>query len=555
MKRFIYSILAAAAIFASCAKVDDLSERNFPKTNGEIVFNTNASVKGTKAIVEGSEMIDNFGVYGFVPEGEYSVGGYLMSNAEYTPAGVPADSTKHYYWPKSDNYSTVDVIFTAYAQFDSTVVYDSVTGDVAITIPALDTAFINDPSKFDDVLWAQTSANHQNANDVEQYRVPLHFKHTLSWLQFNAEVVENESVKWVKIDTVKFGAWADADTLITAGEMVADTTDAWFNLKRGTNVVPSATKTSVNGAAYVDNYEIPAELVAEIKSYYSINGGEPGNYSLNQGATAWPSSEVRELRVVKEIPEGYKKAVEMPNGTEVVLFDGFKYLKDNGYQMDARNSGGKPAVFDYIPLDFYMNGTAYTVVGFNWAVSNVSKYVNGAWTNVPALEYAIEQTQQVDTVYVPAKIKVDSLAIGGTLTLPTRTLVESPVVTNADKVPADFNFVSTQVDTLYAGEAAKLLSNVLVLPQDVPQYVTLIYTICVKNSTGDEVVIKGRRITRQINSGNDSDGAHAYPSKWLSSNKYIYNFKVTATGIEFNVDVNTWDVNLTSQYHVWDYAN
>ncbi len=51
MKRFIYSVLAAAAIFASCAKVDDLSERNFPKTNGEIVFNTNASAKGTKAIV------------------------------------------------------------------------------------------------------------------------------------------------------------------------------------------------------------------------------------------------------------------------------------------------------------------------------------------------------------------------------------------------------------------------------------------------------------------------------------------------------------------------
>jgi hypothetical protein len=554
MKRFIYSVLAAAAIFASCAKVDDLSERNFPKTNGEIVFNTNASAKGTKAIVEGSEMIDNFGVYGFVPEGEYSTGGYLMSNAEYTPAGVPADSTKHYYWPKSDNYSTVDVIFTAYAQFDSTVVYDSVTGDVTITIPALDTAFINDPSKFDDVLWAQTSANHQNANDTEQYRVPLHFKHTLSWLQFNAEVAENESVKWVKIDTVKFGAWADADTLITAGEMVADTTDTWMNLRRNSNVDGSPTRTSTDGGAtYVDNFEIPAALVAEIKSYYSINNGTAGDYDLHMGNSVWPSAEIRQLRVVKDVPAAYRMPVETTGGDVIVFFNALKYLEDNGYKVTYRISGGKPAIFDYPIIDLFVNGSAYTIVGFNFGVSSV--YDANVGGNVPALNFTIEQTQQVDTVYVPAKIKVDSLAIGGTLTLPTRTLVESPVVTNADKVPADFNFVSTQVDTLYAGEAAKLLSNVLVLPQDVPQYVTLIYTICVKNSTGDEVIIKGRRITRQINSGNDSDGAHAYPSKWLSSNKYIYNFKVTATGIEFNVDVNTWDVNSTSQYHVWDYAN
>ena len=74
---------------------------------------------------------------------------------------------------------------------------------------------------------------------------------------------------------------------IPATPEVRDTTDMWFNLRRSSNVDGSATRTSIDGGStYVDNFEIPAAFVAEIKSYYSINGGTAGDYDLHMGNAA-----------------------------------------------------------------------------------------------------------------------------------------------------------------------------------------------------------------------------------------------------------------------------
>ena len=86
-------------------------------------------------------------------------------------------------------------------------------------------------------------------------------------------------------------------------------------------------------------------MVNEIKSYYSIDGGDPGDYDLHLGATVWPSNVIKKLRVVKEIPVEYKMTVDIHGeGIFMDFFDGFKYLKDNGYDIQPRNSGGKPAI-------------------------------------------------------------------------------------------------------------------------------------------------------------------------------------------------------------------
>lgn len=111
-------------------------------------------------------------------------------------------------------------------------------------------------------------------------------------------------------------------------------------------------------------------MVNEIKSYYSIDGGEPGDYDLHLGATVWPSNVIKKLRVVKEIPVEYRMTVDIHGeGIFMDFFDGFKYLKDNGYDIQPKNSGGKPAIWDYILLDAFVNGAAYTVIGFNWSAA------------------------------------------------------------------------------------------------------------------------------------------------------------------------------------------
>ena len=121
MKKIFYLVASIIAL-ASCAKINDLTEMDNSLGNGrEIVFNANASAAPTKAIVDGTVMVDNFGVYGYVVPGTYSTtGGYLMNNAEYEEDGTPANGA-HYFWPKSDNNDNIEVIFTAYAQYDGNV--------------------------------------------------------------------------------------------------------------------------------------------------------------------------------------------------------------------------------------------------------------------------------------------------------------------------------------------------------------------------------------------------------------------------------------------------
>lgn len=282
------------------------------------------------------------------------------------------------------------------------------------------------------------------------------------------------------------------------------------------------------------------------------------------GNSVWPSAEIRQLRIVKDVPAAYRLPVETIGGDVIVFFDALKYLEDNGYKVTYRISGGKPDVFNYPIIDLFVNGTAYTIVGFNFGVSTV--YDANVASNVPTLNYTIELVQEAqpevpevpgtpEIPASPAQIKVDSLAIGGTLTLPTKVMANDVLLTNADKVAAGFNFAPNApviYGVNYEGQHNVVLSNMLVLPQAVPQYVTVIFDICIANAGGDEVVFTGRRITRQINEGTDADGDAQYVASWASSNKYIYNFNFDGDVVNFNTTVADWTTSGTN-YHVWDY--
>ena len=555
MKKLFTILVSVLLILASCTRIEDVT-KNVTYNDTEILFNTNTST--TKAIVEGTEMVDNFGVYGWVVPGTYTGdGGYLMKNAEYEKTGNAANGGM-YYWPKSDNNANIGVIFTAYSKFSSDATLTA-KDSLLITVPTLTQTLINNPSDFNDVLWAQTKVNHhQDGNvDAEHERVTLTFKHALSWLQFNASVVDNSAIKYVKIKSVKFSHYTagqpavEYQPAVEAVPAYDDTTDTWINLKRSSNVIGSATKLKGPGeSAYTNAAALPEELVNEIKSYYTVDGGDAGDYDLHMGNSVWPSATIKKLRVVKEIPEAYKMKVTM-YGTDKTMefFNGFKYLQDNGYDIQPANSGGKPDVWNYILIDAFVNGSAYTVVGLNWG-GDANSTPQYTIVHHDAVEGHDEIPAQEE---IPEGYIAQGVYVGGILVLPTKnTLEEVPVATYNGQKDTTLNYCAQGPIVLHPNDSVTL-SNSLIIPQAVPESVTVVFDIAIKNTTGDEVLITDRRITRRINVGKDADEDATYVATWNASNKYVYNFRFDGDKIDFTIGITDWTVENTQHYHVWDY--
>lgn len=543
MKKLFTLILTVILLTTGCAKIEDTYTRNIKLNGTEITFNTHNSA--TKAIVEGTAVVDTFGVYGYVVPGTYSAnGGYIMKNGQYDVNGDAIDGP--YYWPESDNNTGIDFIFTAYSQYVTTPTWENDT--LKLAVPALTQALIDNPDNFNDILWAQTQYNHHQNSTAEHEKVNLNFKHALSWLQFKGEVI-NPNIKWVKVKQISFGEYRDSIPGVAAVPEVPawdEITDTWVNLKRATNVIGSGVETS-----NIDTTGIYV-FINNIKSYYAVDGREPGDYSLNLSAAnpnyQWDPDNgnrnlIKKLRVVKDIPAEYKLSVDMHGeGTFVTFFNGFKYLKDNGYNIQPKDNGGKPDVWDYVLLDAYLNGTTYTVVGLDWGYSS----------SVP--EYTIEHHDAIPGVPgvdpVPASGS-EGLYIDGTLCLPTKdTLTATPLATYGTQKDTTLNYVKAQVDTIYTNDNV-ILGNAVIIPQPVPQNITVVFDICIANPNGDEVIFTNRKITRTINTGKDMVNVDYTPS-WLAANKYIYKFRFDGEVVNFNTTISPWETT-NNEYHVWQY--
>ena len=271
------------------------------------------------------------------------------------------------------------------------------------------------------------------------------------------------------------------------------------------------------------------------------------------GNSLWPSAEIRQLRVVKDVPAAYRMPVEMTSGDVIVFFNALKYLEDNGYKMTYRINGGKTDIFNYPIIDLFVNGTAYTIVGFNFGVSSV--YDANVAGNIPSLEYTIIEHPAVPGVPgvdpVPACGSV-GLYVDGTLCLPTKdTLTTTPLAVYGTQKDTTLNYVKAQVDTIFTNDHI-ILGNSLVVPQPVPEKITVVFDICISNPGGEDVVFTDRKITRTINTGKDADKDADYVASWGASNKYIYNFRFDGDILNFTTNVLGWTLSGTD-YHVWDY--
>ena len=152
---------------------------------------------------------------------------------------------------------------------------------------------------------------------------------------------------------------------------------------------------------------------------------------------------------------------------------------------------------------------------------------------------------------VPAHGSV-GLYVDGILCLPTKdTLTTTPLAVYGTQKDTTLNYVKAQVDTIFTNDHI-ILGNALIVPQQVPEKITVVFDICIKNETGDEVVFTDRKITRTINTGKDADDDATYVASWEASNKYIYNFRFDGDVLNFTASVIDWTVNGTD-YHVWKY--
>ena len=307
-----------------------------------------------------------------------------------------------------------------------------------------------------------------------------------------------------------------------------DTVDTWINLKRSSDVVGSATKLKGPGeTTYTNAAALPDNLVNEIKSYYSVDGGTAGDYDLHMGNTVWPSSTIKKLRVVKPIPNEYKLSVDMYNtGTIMEFFDGFKYLQDNGYDIQPANSGGKPDVWNYILIDAFVNGSAYTVVGLNpWDSNAVPQYTINITPEVPAVPglpaiegirvFSADSTGvnnvPIDTLYcvhIPHTITADAVIDANGCVLSNRvtsddviqfslpetvilseTPVWSPTTFYALPGDTDFNFIVVKLSYTYKGITAYDVRVPIHLPdgglQPGKYYKYELYITSTSNGTND----------------------------------------------------------------------
>lgn len=366
MKKNFFFLMAIAIMIMSCVKdVESFSPYQYSRvpinSKGEyaIVFGDyNARTKATVGSNSGNGY-DSFALYAWNSNNDTIMNPYTVAYGangyEYDNVGT---QELKYFKNTANYYDFIGVIPTTH----NMVLENGVAKVDSIKAFSVDDNRRNGVNNItadspEEFLYAYANAAKSDYNNI----VTLPFKHGNAVIYIGLSSDRNDT---------EILDYAPGVAEIPAIPEVNDTTDTWVNLKRGTNVDGSATKLKGPGeSAYTDNVALPAELVNEIKSYYSINNGTPGDYDLHMGNSVWPSAEIRQLRIVKDIPAAYKITVEMYAGVTMNFFNGWKYLKDNGYDIQPRTSGGKPAIWDYILIDAFVNGTAYTVVGLNYGNS------------------------------------------------------------------------------------------------------------------------------------------------------------------------------------------
>ena len=140
----------------------------------------------------------------------------------------------------------------------------------------------------------------------------------------------------------------------------------------------------------------------------------------------------------------------------------------------------------------------------------------------------------------------------------TNTATSDPLYTptpgTAGTVKNDFVFAeNVSLSKTTDISTPKVLDDVILVPQAVPAYIRITFDITIANTTGETIVYKGRTVTKQINTGSDMTDPTSvlYITPWASGHKYIYDFTISAEGVDFTVTVGNWSNG--GDWNVWDH--
>lgn len=242
MKKIFVYLLGILLAFTSCYQITEMSLDSYTTdAPQEIVFDMN-TVKVTRAMVDSIEdFTEDFGVYGYIEPsvniGDGVAGTYFMQNARYHGYNAANDSLgkgyKKYFWPKSD-VNDITANFVAYYPY--TTHSDTIEFDAPYLKYKIDATTVKDSVKdITDVMFAIVEDYEpKNKNLIGQLdtinpngRIPLHFKHALSLIQFQGK--KDSVIKEVTVKEIYFsGVGADSTAnvkLYTNGNLSIDITD------------------------------------------------------------------------------------------------------------------------------------------------------------------------------------------------------------------------------------------------------------------------------------------------------------------------------------------
>lgn len=223
MKKIFLAILSAMLLFAACGKEDIVNDSNYLNDDVEIVFQSNfGTAPATKAIINNIADLDEseFNVFGYIHASDNPniiSGGIIMNNATYKIKGEGTDPNKiykatasdgkSYFWPKSDVNDIKANFVALYPTGSAALNSNEITYTIKANSTPVKAANLTSANN-KDVLWATVYKVSPVLNQYKQGRdtispIALKFKHALSLLEFQANVLGDNNILKVEIEKIE----------------------------------------------------------------------------------------------------------------------------------------------------------------------------------------------------------------------------------------------------------------------------------------------------------------------------------------------------------------
>ena len=169
------------------------------------------------------------------------------------------------------------------------------------------------------------------------------------------------------------------------------------------------------------------------------------------------------------------------------------------------------------------------------------------------IQFQVKKATTVKSVQIKSVQFSSNLYTTGQLSVSMTDNTLTTSVANKDNA-ATFEFALTDLKD-DVEDAYGVLSNVIVIPQNIPNQVTITFDITLTNhddlnNTDVDITYYNRTVTRTVVPDEADANGTDYISAWEASNKYVYRIYVTPDDVDFNATVVDW--TSTDYWQIWD---